>query len=501
MDIQNLTAKKIKEISGERIYYRGEKYFFDNKVLNLMLIDNKLKAKVRGSALYSVEVSESGQKCSCPYEGFCKHIVAALLAYLNSPKTEEIRTEDIKSYLKAFKKEKLIEIILENSMENERLLRKLKTETALKANKSVDVKEYMRIISSSFDLDFIDYNTIPQFVENIEDIRNEIDGIIDKGFHAESIQILIYFLEKCVENINNIDDNGEFGDVVISIGDSLSKVAKKMTEQDIENLLDLYTEAANYGIEESIEKPMSGLNDKMLLKTKSLVFEKIKSYEGWEKEALASLLLFIVEKLGQEKEYIETCKNFNMTECLVDKLSEKGELEEAIKYAKSGELDMELLELYKKKGDLELALQTAWKLFKHSPWNIEEIRGISEKLNIWEAEREKLIDYLKNGKSPNILASLYLERGDVSRAYSLKSLSEDMKNKIAERVSADKALNIYLSLAEDYIRMMGNENYRTAVAYLEKIKDISPGKWQKIIAAIKEKHAPKRNLMKLLENL
>jgi len=119
------------------IFNRGEKYFLQNRVQELIEVkDGVWKAIVDGSEVYEIEVKinsngEIETICSCPYDfgHHCKHEVAMLLAIkaaLNrrdeafplvmkiSKKTKKSRnkTAAIKKWLKESSKEELKEFML-----------------------------------------------------------------------------------------------------------------------------------------------------------------------------------------------------------------------------------------------------------------------------------------------------------------------------------------------------------------------------------------------------
>ncbi len=72
-------------------FERGDAYFAQGLVESMIRRGNRLFAEVQGSEFkpYEVGVALKGDDftaaCSCPYdwEGYCKHIVAALLTYMS----------------------------------------------------------------------------------------------------------------------------------------------------------------------------------------------------------------------------------------------------------------------------------------------------------------------------------------------------------------------------------------------------------------------------------
>src|SRR6266545_2698942 len=77
---------------------KGEKYFHQNRVINLMSQENgtALTASVRGGELYEVDldyVPDGGWcgECTCPMEVNCKHVYAAMQAALAEQSISSVR--------------------------------------------------------------------------------------------------------------------------------------------------------------------------------------------------------------------------------------------------------------------------------------------------------------------------------------------------------------------------------------------------------------------------
>ena len=92
-----LTEKKIKEMFGGADYKKGKFYYEDGRVHQYEQEQEgkalNIRCVVRGTEDYRVELSMNGQDvsgyCSCPRfadVNQCKHLVAALLAYIRQPK-------------------------------------------------------------------------------------------------------------------------------------------------------------------------------------------------------------------------------------------------------------------------------------------------------------------------------------------------------------------------------------------------------------------------------
>jgi uncharacterized Zn finger protein len=98
--LPKVTEASIRQHASADSYHRGREYYEQGAVLSIVRRDQQLQAEVEGSQYepYRVQITyDAGgiaqALCSCPYDwgGWCKHIVATLLAALHSPATVEER--------------------------------------------------------------------------------------------------------------------------------------------------------------------------------------------------------------------------------------------------------------------------------------------------------------------------------------------------------------------------------------------------------------------------
>lgn len=89
---------EIRAHAGSNVFERGRNYFRSGQVRSLVLRGDVLSAAVQGSEPFPYDVSISVQggrvtsaSCSCPYGGWCKHVVATLLAVTAHPGAVETR--------------------------------------------------------------------------------------------------------------------------------------------------------------------------------------------------------------------------------------------------------------------------------------------------------------------------------------------------------------------------------------------------------------------------
>jgi len=96
--LPKVTEASIRQQASADSYHRGREYHEQGAVLSIVCRDQQLQAEVEGSQYepYRVQITyDAGgiaqALCSCPYDwgGWCKHIVATLLAAMHSPATVE----------------------------------------------------------------------------------------------------------------------------------------------------------------------------------------------------------------------------------------------------------------------------------------------------------------------------------------------------------------------------------------------------------------------------
>ena len=107
----------------ERIIARGEQYFLNGTVANLVIKNHCATATVSGTRSYRVEIDFSddeitGMNCTCPYcqdEGYdCKHMVAVILALMN-PNFKEIDVKKLVESASDEQRTQFLQKVLENN--------------------------------------------------------------------------------------------------------------------------------------------------------------------------------------------------------------------------------------------------------------------------------------------------------------------------------------------------------------------------------------------------
>lgn len=130
MNLPHFDEKRIRDHASAQSFERGLDYYEGGSVYSLVWRGNELHAEVLGSHYdpYNVEIifTESALTsawCDCPYDwgGWCKHIVATLLAYLYQPEKIQKRPE-AGELLATLSRERLERLLLHLIRENPALL-------------------------------------------------------------------------------------------------------------------------------------------------------------------------------------------------------------------------------------------------------------------------------------------------------------------------------------------------------------------------------------------
>jgi uncharacterized Zn finger protein len=132
------TEEKIRRYADAQSFARGEEYYRQGAVLMIEQQGDTLQAQVEGSDIdpYDIIVTfadngEIDADCDCPYDqgGWCKHIVAVLLDYLNDP-LEEADLATLETILAPLNREALQNILLRLAESQPKLVAEIKSEIA-----------------------------------------------------------------------------------------------------------------------------------------------------------------------------------------------------------------------------------------------------------------------------------------------------------------------------------------------------------------------------------
>lgn len=197
----------------KRILDRGYDYYFDERVEDLRITSNRIKAVVYGTHPYHVEIKLNGNKiigmsCDCPYaqdEHNCKHMAAVLYEWQlrvthpeidSSQLVEDASEEDVRSFL--------IQVLDDNP----NLVESFKHYTQNEISLDTMIDDLEGVCNSYSDgYHYIDYEFSCDFCEYFEDA---VDKWLDVLKKRDQYSLAFRFLLKAYEVFYKLDieDNG-----------------------------------------------------------------------------------------------------------------------------------------------------------------------------------------------------------------------------------------------------------------------------------------------------
>ena len=211
----------LKRLAGDRYFERGYKYFAEGAVIRLVVKGEQVSAKVQGAHEYRVKlwIEEKALRadCDCPVGmngEFCKHCVAAGLSWLAHRESGEIDTidtpgnVDIRGYLMAQGKGKLVNLLLERAEEDELFEQRLRMLAAKNGSNALAVASFRKAIDLAIKRRrFVEYPEMRDYVRGIEAVADSMHGLLKDG-HGEEVRGLTEYALKTTEQaMNDVDDS------------------------------------------------------------------------------------------------------------------------------------------------------------------------------------------------------------------------------------------------------------------------------------------------------
>jgi len=257
----NITAAAIRRAADDRSYKRGKGYFENAMVYSLLLDGGEIIAKVHGTRNYRVRLrTEEGEvvgDCSCPMgdDGvFCKHMVAVGLTHLagglvddtaparsarrtRRPPKPKVTLDDVRIYLLNQEPANLVEIIVQQLHEDDRLRESLLMTVARQYAGGVDLATFRAAIDAATDTGgFIDYHEARDFTSGIDTVVDSIADLLKDGHAAKVIELVEYALSRSEQAQGEMDDSSGSMSSILDRLQELHHAACLKAEPDPETL-------------------------------------------------------------------------------------------------------------------------------------------------------------------------------------------------------------------------------------------------------------------------
>lgn len=502
----------------KRILDRGYDYYFDDRVEDLRINSNRIKAVVNGTDFYHVEIKLNGNKiigmsCDCPYalDGHnCKHMAAVLYEWqlrVTHPEidslqlVEDASEEDVRSFL--------IQVLDDNP----NLVETFKQYTQNEFSLTTMIDDLEGVCDSySNGYHYIDYEFSRDFCDNYEDA---VDKWLDVLKKRDQYSLAFRFLLKAYEVFYKLDIEDNGGETVALSVIIISQWANIIMCMDDLERLEAFVELGQYlnsmrdyyDSQKIIEIFFDSLSGKEFLKLKLDLVKKqldyIESHDdifnrGYAIEGFAKKYLELLKKNKASKkeisavykkywEYIPTRMDCVYT-CINNKEYDKAldYIDECIDFEYENQDRMKFniklkKDIYKKQGNIKAYREELKNLILFfNDTNLEdyvELRSLFSDKE-WIKERDSIIEQLTPGRFLcEILETeqLYEQLLDVLLRSDDKYLLHQYTDLLSEKYP-ERLLQIYRENVEKQAESTGSrKHYYQIVEELRIMKSITGG--------------------------
>lgn len=230
-----LTLDEIRELCTESSYERGLEYFHQGRVIDLGQFGKKITATVAGTNDYKATIRADKEdieaSCTCPYNwgGYCKHIVATLIAlstdYHKVKKEGEEKEQRIEAILNSLSLDELKGFLRGEFEENLSLRDHFTIFFSGRGSKRRSIHDYKKEINLLYKEVAGRHGFIKYGVEvDLSYICDLADRYIKVGNFLEAASIYQALSEVIAENMGNVDDSdgyygGEFEQAIENFAD------------------------------------------------------------------------------------------------------------------------------------------------------------------------------------------------------------------------------------------------------------------------------------------
>ncbi|MEM9213396.1 MAG: DUF6880 family protein [Cyanobacteria bacterium P01_F01_bin.150] len=453
----------LRELAGDRYFLRGVDYNDRGLVCSLAQYGERITADVVGSETYQVslwlEDNVFQYRCTCPLgvdEIFCKHCVAVGLAWIAEPPPYRPSSEapaskgttmaDVRTYLSEQPHDALVQMILNQAKDDERLRQTLLMRVAAKQPDGFDIGTFQRSLYSTIIPDgFISYYNSSDYADKVDSATARLEELLDQGYGNEVIDLCETAMSLIDDAFESIDDSGGYVSMSLDRIKKLHYLACKEGDPDphdlADSLLRLEMDSDYIFFDDAIEtygdvlgkdglKTYGQLVDLELAelaevdsesgdagKTKpSYRFQKLlKIKEKWVSlsGSLEDLVKVIAEDLSQPSRYFQ----------IVQLYEADGQMEQAIAWAeeglnafsdsyRSGNLGDFLIKSYEAQHRWEDALAIVWGDFDRQPSlsYYQPLKQQADKTGVWSEWRPKAIERVRRAIKPQPQATYFTQR-------------------------------------------------------------------------------------------
>jgi uncharacterized Zn finger protein len=407
MTIPSFSEATIRGQATAESFRRGENYHQQGAVVSLVQRGTVLQAEVEGSQYepYRVRVAfdEGGitsADCSCPYDwgGWCKHIVATLLACLDDPDGIEVRPA-LDELLADLDREELQDMLLHLAAGDPYLADEIEGQIVLLRSTPADSqaeeigaspvrrmpvdpqpirRQVTRILHS---LDRMRpseaYWQVGSVVDQVRQLLNQVQDFVEAGDGRNALLLLEAITDEYVEGWLYLDDSdgyagGFFSDLgaVWTEACLVADLSPAEREQWAQKLTQWQDEVSDYGLDGVFDAAQAaillGWDHPPLQRVLQGEITRLGAWEDeapWFADELAVARLKVLERQKRYQEYLYLAEAEGQMEPYITMLARLGRVEEAVdkglQYLFTPAEVLSLAKVLRQQGELAAALRVA----------------------------------------------------------------------------------------------------------------------------------------------
>jgi uncharacterized Zn finger protein len=374
MTVPFLSEAAIRQQATAESFRRGEDYYRRGAVVSVVQRGNTIQSEVEGSQYepYRVRVTfdEGGitsAVCDCPYDwgGWCKHIVATLLACLHEPDSVEVRPT-LDGLLAELDREQLQGLLMHLATRDPSVADEIEGQVALLQSAppgpespqatmpsprrtAVDPQPVRRQVSAILhSLDRMRpseaYWHVGSVVDEVRQLLDQVQGFIEAGDGNNALVLLEAITDEYVRGWVYLDDSdgdaggffGELGTAWTEAG-LVADLSPAEREQWAQKLTQWQGEVGDYGIDDVFDPAQAsilhGWDYPPLQRVLRGEITRLGAWEGeapWYADELAVARLKVLERQERYQEYLHLAEAEGQLHLYVIMLARMGRVQEAV---------------------------------------------------------------------------------------------------------------------------------------------------------------------------
>lgn len=443
MPLPKLSEHVLREHSSSSSFERGMDDFQRGAVTSLTARGQTLSAEVEGSEYHPYQITVAfdnagvtDASCSCPYDwvDWCKHIVAALLAYLNEPDLVEEKA-DLETLIGELSKEQLISALKRVSEKHPEVIEMLELylmqpqatpNTLRKRQTPIDTSLFERLTRAAIREAELDWDGNVEYGELYETI-DKVAPFLEQGDTENALVILQTITEAFFDEVEDMDYEGYYYDEwlyqkldIYWAETVLSAELDDKTRQALHDQVTAWNDTLEHYHMSSFVMTDAALAQGWDYPPLVATLQgKISEAGAWESpevvpefaDDLARIRLRILERQGRHQEYLYLAQAEDLTKEYLNMLVKLGRTEEALEQAKSTLTRpsdaLSLSKTLREQGELSHALDVAeygLRLSEASNNGMPSLDAEVYRLASWASELATGLEEWERAQSAAILA-------------------------------------------------------------------------------------------------